>query len=173
MTKKSDEDSIHPSETAYDKAIKRMEEREAHIFNTPAMQIAADAAEQIRIQQAPLIQALQPLQDALQPYHNLIDQNSLGLVAASLSSVAQTIVPDNAVGSMTESLNVVATAIQPYQQDKALENMAVIIICAILVAAVLGALGRELKIHIDLLKPKSNEPHQNDDSDISTSWEDR
>lgn len=51
--------------------------------------------------------------------------------------------------------------------------MAVIIICAILVAAVLGALGRELKIHIDLLKPKSNEPHQNDDSDISTSWEDR
>ena len=46
MTKKSDEDSIHPSETAYDKAIKRMEEREAHIFNTPAMQIAADAAEQ-------------------------------------------------------------------------------------------------------------------------------
>lgn len=75
-----------------------MEEREAHIFNTPAMQIAADAAEQIRIQQAPLIQALQPLQDALQPYHNLIDQNSLGLVAASLSSVAQTIVPDNAVG---------------------------------------------------------------------------
>ena len=32
MTKKSDEDSIHPSETAYDKAIKRMEEREAHIL---------------------------------------------------------------------------------------------------------------------------------------------
>lgn len=31
MTKKSDEDSIHPSETAYDKAIKRMEEREACI----------------------------------------------------------------------------------------------------------------------------------------------
>ena len=122
MTKKSDEDSIHPSETAYDKAIKRMEEREAHIFNTPAMQIAADPAEQIRIQQAPLIQPLQPLQDALQPYHNLIDQNSLGLVAASLSSVAQTIVPDNAVGSMTKSLNVVATAIQPYQQDMNLFN---------------------------------------------------
>lgn len=78
MTKKSDEDSIHPSETAYDKAIKRTEEREAHIFNTPAMQIAADATEQIRIQQAPLIQALQPLQDALQPYHNLICILSIG-----------------------------------------------------------------------------------------------
>ena len=51
-----------------------------------------------------------------------MDQNSLGLVAASLSSVAQTIVPDNAVGSMTESLNVVATAIQPYQQDMNLFN---------------------------------------------------
>lgn len=115
MTKKSDEDSIHPSETAYDKAIKRMEARETHIFNTPAMQMVADAAAQIRTQQAPLIQALQPLQDALQPYHDLIEQNSLGLVAASLSSVAQTIVPNNAVGSMTESLNAVATAIQPYQ----------------------------------------------------------
>lgn len=44
MTKKSDEDSIHPSETAYDKAIKRMEEREAHIFNTPAMQITIDSS---------------------------------------------------------------------------------------------------------------------------------
>ena len=32
MTKKPDEDSIHPSETAYDKAIKRMEEREAVIL---------------------------------------------------------------------------------------------------------------------------------------------
>ena len=57
MTKKSDEESIHPSESANDNAIIRMEDREAHIFNTPAMQIAADAAEQIRIQQAPLIQA--------------------------------------------------------------------------------------------------------------------
>lgn len=115
MIKKLDEDSIHPSETAYDKAIKRMEERETHIFNTPAMQMAVNAAEQIRRQQAPLIQALQPLQDAMQPYHNLIDQNSLGLGAASVSSMAQAIVPNNAVTSMTESLNAVTTAIQPYQ----------------------------------------------------------
>ena len=41
MTKRSDEDSIHPSETAYDKAIKRMEEREARILNSPIMQVAA------------------------------------------------------------------------------------------------------------------------------------
>ena len=27
MTKRLDEDSVHPSETTYDKAIKRMEER--------------------------------------------------------------------------------------------------------------------------------------------------
>ena len=98
-----DEDSIHPSETAYDKAIKRMEEREACILNTPTMQVAASVAEQIRVQQAPLIQALQPLQDAMQPYHNLMEQNSLGLAAAtaSLSSVAQTLVPDDAMSSMT------------------------------------------------------------------------
>lgn len=117
MTKKLDEDSIHPSETAYDKAINRMEEREAHILNNPAMQIAASVAEQIRVQQAPLIQTLQPLRASMQPYHDFLDHNSLGLAAAtaSLSSAAQTIVPNNAVGSMTESLNAVATAIQPYQ----------------------------------------------------------
>ena len=77
MTKKSDEDSIHPSETAYDKAIKRMEEREACILSTPTMQVTASVAEQIRVQQAPLIQALQPLQDAMQPYHNLMEQTLL------------------------------------------------------------------------------------------------
>ena len=47
MTKRLDEDSIHPSETAYDKAIKRMEEREARILNSPTMQVAASVAEQI------------------------------------------------------------------------------------------------------------------------------
>ena len=116
MTKRSDEDSIHPSETAYDKAIKRMEEREACILNTPTMQVTASVAEQIRVQQATLIQALQPLQDAMQPY-NLMEQNSLGLAVAtaSLSSVAQTLVPDDAMSSMTGTLNAVATAMQPYR----------------------------------------------------------
>ena len=61
MTKRLDEDSIHPLETAYDKAIKRMEERETRILNSPTMQVASSVAEQIRVQQAPLIQALQPL----------------------------------------------------------------------------------------------------------------
>ena len=114
MTKRLDEDSVHPSETTYDKAIKRMEER---ILNSSTMQVAANVAEQIRVQQAPLIQALQPLQDAMQPYHNLVEQNSLGLAAAtaSLSSVAQTLVPDDAMSSMTGTLNAVATAMQPYR----------------------------------------------------------
>ena len=117
MTKRLDEDSIHPSETAYDKVIKRMEEWEGSILNSPTMQVAAKVAEQIRVQQASLIQALQPLQDVMQPYHNLLEQNSLGLAAAtaSLSSVAQTLVPDDAVRSMTGTLNVVATAMQPYR----------------------------------------------------------
>ena len=94
MTERLDEASIHLSETAYDKSIRRMEEREAHILNSPIMQLAASVEEQIRVQQAPLIEAMQPLKDAMQPYHNLIEQNSLGLAAASLSSVAQTLVSD-------------------------------------------------------------------------------
>ena len=56
MTKRLDEDSVHPLETAYDKTIKRMEEC---ILNSPTMQVVAGVAEQIRVQQEPLIQALQ------------------------------------------------------------------------------------------------------------------
>ena len=117
MTKKSDEDSIHSSETAYDKAIKRTDERDECILNTPTMQETASVDEQIRVQQAPLIQALQPLLNAVQPYHNLKEQNSLRLAAAtaSFSSVAQTLVPDDALSSMTGTLNTVATAVQPYR----------------------------------------------------------
>ena len=117
MTKRSDEDSIYPSETAYDKAIRKMEERETHILNSPIMQVIESVAEQIRVQQAPFIQALQPFQDVMQPYHNLIGQNSLGVAAttASLSSVAQTLVSDDALSSMTGSLNAVSTAMQPYR----------------------------------------------------------
>ena len=64
MTERLDEASIHLSETAYDKSIRRMEEREAHILNSPIMQLTASVEEQIRVQQAPLIEAMQPLKDA-------------------------------------------------------------------------------------------------------------
>ena len=117
MKKRSDVDFIHPSETAYDKAIRRMEEREAYILNSSTMQMAASAAEQIRKQQASVIQPLKPLQDAMQSYHSMIEQNSSGLAAAtaSISSVAKTLVPDDAINSMTESMKTVATVVQPYQ----------------------------------------------------------
>lgn len=113
MKKRSDADFIHPSETAYDKAIRRMEEREAYILNSSTMQMAASAAEQIRKQQASVIQTLKPLQDAIQPYHSMTEQNSSGLAAAtaSISSVAT----DDAINSMTESMKTVATVVQPYQ----------------------------------------------------------
>lgn len=117
MKKRSDADFIHPSETAYDKAIRRMEEREAYILNSPTMQMAASAAEQIRKQQASVIQTLKPLQDAIQPYHSMTEQNSSGLAAAtaSISSVAKTLVPDDAINLMKESMKTVATVVQPYQ----------------------------------------------------------
>lgn len=117
MKKRSDEYFIHPLDTTYDKAIRGMEEREAHILNSPTMQVAASVSDQIRKQQAPLIQALQLLQDVMQPGHDLMEQNSSGLAAAkaSISSVAKTLVPDDALSSMTESINTVATIMQPYQ----------------------------------------------------------
>lgn len=47
----------------------------------------------------------------------MIGQDSLGIAAAtaSLSSVAQTLVSDDALSSMTGSLNAVSTAMQPYR----------------------------------------------------------
>lgn len=50
-----------------------MEEREAYILNSSTMQMAASAAEQIRKQQASVIQTLKPLQDAIQPYHSMTE----------------------------------------------------------------------------------------------------
>ena len=85
MTKRLDEDAFRSSETAYDKAIRKMEEREAKILSSSALQQAASVTEQIRIQQAPFIQALQPFKDIMQPYQNLIKQNSLGLATTTAS----------------------------------------------------------------------------------------
>ena len=85
MTKRLDEDAFRSSETAYDKAIRKMEEREAKILSSSALQQAASVTEQIRIQQAPFIQALQPFKDIMQPYQNLIKQNSLGLSTTTAS----------------------------------------------------------------------------------------
>lgn len=120
MTKRLDEDAFRSSETAYDKAIRKMEEREAKILSSSALQQAASVTEQIRIQQAPFIQALQPFKDIRQPYQNLIKQNSLGLATttASLSSVAKTVVPDDALSSITESVNSVAASMQSYRDIK-------------------------------------------------------
>lgn len=117
MTKKPDEDSIPISETNYDKTIKRIEEREAHILTSPTMLVMDSIAKQIKIQQTPFIRALQPLQYAIQPYHNLMEQNSLGIATAtaSLASVAQSLVPDNSLSSLTGSLNAIATAMHPYR----------------------------------------------------------
>ena len=65
------------SETAYDKAIRKMGEREARILNGSSIQTAASVAEQIKIQQTPLSKALQTLQDTVQPYYNLISTDAL------------------------------------------------------------------------------------------------
>lgn len=115
MTKKLDEGFCYSSENAYDKAIKRMKEREMNILNNSAMQIVANVAEQVRAQQVPLIQSLQPLWDTMLSDHNLLEQKGLDIVAATapLSSETQTLVPDNVMNSMSKFSNIVAT--KPYQ----------------------------------------------------------
>lgn len=84
MTKKLDESFCYSSENSYDKAVKRMEELEMNILNNSTMQIAANVAEQVRVQQASLVQSLQPLQDTMLSYHNLLEQKGLDIVAATM-----------------------------------------------------------------------------------------
>ena len=119
MTKKSNENSIHSSKTSYDKVIRRMEKQETHILNSPTLRISDNVAEQIKVQQ-PLIQAFQPLQDAMQSYHDLMEQNSLGFTdeTASPSLVTQTLVSKNDLSSKTGSLSAVDMTIHPYRDIK-------------------------------------------------------
>lgn len=97
--------------------MKRMEERHGHMLKQPELKRAVSAAEQIRIQQAPFTQALQSLQDIMEPYHQLLEQNNSGITAATsaLASAVQTIVPNDAVGAMTESLDALSAFMQPYE----------------------------------------------------------
>ena len=92
-----------------------MKEREMNILNNSAMQIVANVAEQVRAQQVPLIQSLQPLWDTMLSDHNLLEQKGLDIVAATapLSSETQTLVPDNVMNSMSKFSNIAAT--KPYQ----------------------------------------------------------
>ena len=111
MTKKSDTNPIHFSKTSHDKAIRRIEKQETQILNSPTMRMVTSVAKQIKVQQ-PLIQALQP-------YHNLIEQNSLGLVITSSPSlVTKPSVLDDAMSSVTGSLSAVDMSIHPYQDIK-------------------------------------------------------
>ena len=59
-------DTIHSLETAHNKAIRKMEERDTHILNKPSLKKAVDVDKQIRVQQEAFINAIQPLQDVLQ-----------------------------------------------------------------------------------------------------------
>lgn len=153
MKKRSDADFIHPSETAYDKAIRRMEEREAYILNSSTMQMAASVAEQIRKQQASVIQTLKPLQDAIQPYHSMTEQNSSGLAAAtaSISSVAKTLVPDDAINSMTESMKTVATVVQPYQDMNLFKANVLAVIESAMITPELQAFRSQLESNVQAM----------------------
>ena len=96
-----------------------MEKQETHILNSPTLRISDNVAEQIKVQQ-PLIQAFQPLQDAMQSYHDLMEQNSLGFTdeTASPSLVTQTLVSKNDLSSKTGSLSAVDMTIHPYRGIK-------------------------------------------------------
>ncbi len=110
-------DTIHSLETAHNKAIRKMEERDTHILNKPSLKKAVDVDKQIRVQQEAFINAIQPLQDVLQSCGSLLEQNGLGITSAvaSLSVATKTIVSDNMARSIADSLDDIVTTMRPYQ----------------------------------------------------------
>lgn len=117
MNKKTNADNIHSFETAYDRAVRKMEERDALIMNQPSMRMADSINEQLRTQQESLAKALQPMQDVIQSCSNLLTSQSLGISSAlaSYSAATQEIVPDNITNVMSSTLSDIATAMKPYQ----------------------------------------------------------
>lgn len=89
-------------ETAFDRAIRRMEERDAcleRMINSPAIQAIENAASNINQNQIAITQTLAA---TLEPYNNVIAANS-GVIEAvsSIVDATHSLVSDNA---MTNSL---------------------------------------------------------------------
>ena len=117
-------------ETAFDKSIRKMEKREARMFKDSAFDgQALMATTQMADAVQPFQDTVRPIQDALQPIHNTLQsmqsimqpyQNTTALTGVataltSVASVAQSLVSDNALNSMTKTLDAVAIATKPYQ----------------------------------------------------------
>ena len=117
MNKKTNANHIHSFENAYDRAVRKIEERDALIMNQPSMRMADSINEQLRTQQESLAKALQPMQDVIQSCSNLLTSQSLGISSAlaSYSAATQEIVPDNITNVMSSTLSDIATAMKPYQ----------------------------------------------------------
>ena len=92
MNKKTNVNHIHSFETVYDKAVRKMEERDALIMNQPSILMAESINEQLKTQQESFAKALQPMQDVIQSCNNLLDSNSLGISSALVSSTLSDIV---------------------------------------------------------------------------------
>ena len=73
MNKKTNVNHIHSFETVYDKAVRKMEERDALIMNQPSILMAESINEQLKTQQESFAKALQPMQDVIQSCNNLLD----------------------------------------------------------------------------------------------------
>lgn len=117
MNKKTNVNHIHSFETVYDKAVRKMEERDALIMNQPSILMAESINEQLKTQQESFDKALQPMQDVIQSCNNLLDSNSLGISSAlvSYSAATQAIVPDNITNVMSSTLSDIVTAMKPDQ----------------------------------------------------------
>lgn len=109
---KNEKAGFHSEDTAYDQALKRMEKRDTRMDcqENSSVVKAVENTEEIFLQrQAVIAQAMESLSVTLEPYQNLFKINS-GTVTEIISA-ANTIVPECAVDSLSNSLGIAAQAV--------------------------------------------------------------
>lgn len=94
-----EQEMIDFPESGIERAIKKMEEREARWS---------------QVENQAMLQVAEPFAHILEPYDNFYGSNSGMITTASMLGGVASMVPDNAVESITNALGVATTVMQPY-----------------------------------------------------------
>lgn len=117
---------FHSTETAFDKAIRRMEEKDAWIDqleDLPASQMAAAAVDAFNQNHIAIADTIESLKAAIEPYHDFFSANSGGVaVASSIANMTHAVMADNPVESMSGALSTMVDAMKPYRDVEFLNS---------------------------------------------------
>lgn len=120
------ENLIESPETAYDRSIRKLKNRDAfmeHIHlkeqlfqsdQLASIQSAANVAYALKPSLSNIAHAVEPAVAAVASYHQAINSTGITSAVSALESGAAALVPDNALASMSDTLGMAAIAMKPY-----------------------------------------------------------